>query len=94
MCFVQHVEMKSVFTFQPKKRLVSTTVKSAKPAVTFWMFLLRTKNGQLYCLVVMEHIALQERRVATTKKENYLHFRTKILRQSRPSTSEPEAKKV
>ena len=35
MCIVQHVEMKSVFTFQPIKQLVSTTVKSAKPAVTF-----------------------------------------------------------
>ena len=35
MCFAQHVEMKSVFTFQPIKRLVSTTVKSAKPAATF-----------------------------------------------------------
>ena len=34
-CIVQHVEMKSVFTFQPIKRLVSTTVKSAKPAATF-----------------------------------------------------------
>ena len=27
MCMVQHVEMKSVFTFQPIKRLVSTTKK-------------------------------------------------------------------
>ena len=35
MCFVQHVERKSVLTFQPIKRLVSTTVKSAKPAATF-----------------------------------------------------------
>ena len=35
MCIVQHVEMKSVFTIQLMKRLVSTTVKSAKPAVTF-----------------------------------------------------------
>ena len=35
MCFVQHVEMKSVFTFQPIKQLVSTTVKSSKPAATF-----------------------------------------------------------
>ena len=35
MCIVQHVEKKSVFTFQPIKRLVSTTVKSAKPAVMF-----------------------------------------------------------
>ena len=34
-CIVQHVEMKSVITFQPIKRLISTTVKSAKPAATF-----------------------------------------------------------
>ena len=35
MCIVQHVEMKSVFTFQPIKRLVSMTVKCAKAAATF-----------------------------------------------------------
>ena len=33
ICIVPHVL--SVFTFQPIKRLVSTTVKSAKPAATF-----------------------------------------------------------
>ena len=33
MCIVQHVETKSVFTFQPIKSLDFTTVKSAKPAV-------------------------------------------------------------
>ena len=32
---LQHAETKSVFTFQPIKRLVSTTVKNAKPAATF-----------------------------------------------------------
>ena len=74
MCIVQHVEMKSVFTFQPMKQLVSTTVKSAKPAVTFWIFLLGIKNRQLCCLAVMEYIALQERRVATAKKKSHLHF--------------------
>ena len=35
MSIVQHVETKTAFTFQPIKRLVSTTVKSAKPAATF-----------------------------------------------------------
>ena len=35
MCIFQHVETKNVFTFQPIKRLVYTTVKSAKPAATF-----------------------------------------------------------
>ena len=74
MCIVQHVEMKSVFTFQPIKRLVFTTVKSAKPAATFWIFLLRTKNRQLCCLAVTVHIILQERRAATTEKKNHLLF--------------------
>ena len=70
MCIVPHVQ--SVFTFQPKKQLVSTTVKSAKPVATFWIILLRTRNRQISCLAVMEHIALQERRVATTR--DHLHF--------------------
>ena len=74
MCIVQHVEMKSVFTFQPIKRLVSTTVKRAKPAATFWIFFLRTKNQQLCYLTVTLHIDLPERRVATTIKKNHLHF--------------------
>ena len=74
MCFVQHVEMKSLFTFQPIKRLVSTTVESAKPAATFLIFLLKTKNLQLCCLTVTVHIVLRERRVVTTKNKNHLHF--------------------
>ena len=72
MCFVQHVETKSVFTFQPIKRLVFTTAKCAKPPATFGIFLSGTENRQFCCLAVMEHIALQERRVAITK--NHLLF--------------------
>ena len=71
MCIVAHVESKSVFTFQPRNRLVSTTVKSAS---TSWIFLLRTEKWQLCCLAVMAHIVLQERRVSTTKKVNHLQF--------------------
>ena len=63
-----------MFTIQPIKWLVSTTLKSAKLAVTFWRFLLRTKNRQICWLVVTVHIVLQERRVATTKKKSLLHF--------------------
>ena len=74
ICFVRPVEMKIVFTFQTKKQLVSTTVKSAKPAAIFWIILLSTKNRQLCCLAVTARIALQERRVANTKKENHPHF--------------------
>ena len=68
---VQHAEMKNVITFQPIERLVYTTVKIAKPAATFWIFLLSTKNLQLCCLSVTLHIVLQERRAATTKKRNH-----------------------
>ena len=90
MCIVAHVEMKSVFTFQPINRLVSTTAKSAKLAAMFLIFLLGIKNRQICCLVVMEHILLQKRVVATTK--NHLVFLKKFLRQSQPSTSEREPK--
>ena len=57
-----------------KKRLVSTTLKSAKPAVTFWIFLSRTKNRQICCLFVTVHTVSQKRRVAVTKMKNHLHF--------------------
>ena len=57
-----------------RKRLVSTTVKKAKPAATSRIFLVRTKKRQLCCLAVTAHNVLQERRVVTTKKRNHLHF--------------------
>ena len=44
MCIVQHVEMKSSFISQPIKRLVSTTVKIAKLAATFWIFFLKDQK--------------------------------------------------
>ena len=36
----------------------------------------RPKNRLICCLVVMVHLALQEKRVVTTKKRNHLHFWT------------------
>ena len=48
--------------------------KSAKPAATFLLFLLRSKNRQLCCFAVTVHIVLKERRVATTEKKSHLHF--------------------
>ena len=56
------------------KFLVCTTVKSAKFALTCWLLLLMTKNRLLCCLVVMEHIALQGKRVMITEKEVNSHF--------------------
>ena len=74
MCIVQHVEKKSVFVFQPMKRLLSTTLESAKPAATFSIFFLKTEKQQIRRLEVMIHNVLQERRVSTTKMKNHLHF--------------------
>ena len=54
--------------------------KIAKPAATFWMLLLRTKNRQLCCLVVTVLTVLQKRAVATTKKKNHLFFEEISLR--------------
>ena len=74
MCIVQHVEMKEVFTFQLTKLPKPTTVENAKPALTCWMFLLRTKNKQLSCLAVVVHNALQGKRVVILKKKNLVRF--------------------
>ena len=74
MCFVQDAQTKSVFICQLTKILVSTTVKIAKPALMRWIFLLGTKNQHSCGSVVMIHIALQEKRVVTTKKKNHLQF--------------------
>ena len=71
-CPTSRIE-KCVF-ISTKKWLVSTTLESANSAATFWMFLFRIKNWQLCCLVVMVHIVLQERRVATIQKSKSISF--------------------
>ena len=83
MCIVQHVEMKRVFTLPPMKRLASTTVKSAKPAATFWIFLLRSKNRQLCCLAVTVN--------------NHLHFWRNVTanhNQAHPSLNQKRRNRV
>ena len=78
MCIVQHVEMKSVFIFQPKKRLGSTTVQSAKPAATLRIFLLGNKNRQLCCLAVTVHIVLQKDDSRLQKRKAISIFEKKL----------------
>ena len=75
--------------------IVSTIVKSAKPAVSIWIFLLRTKNRHLCCLVVTVHIDLQERRVEFTR--SYLHsWRTFSANhnQAHPNLNQKKLKRV
>ena len=88
MCVVQHVETKSMFTIQPIKWLVFTTAKSAKPAATFRVSLLRTKNQQLCCLAVMEHTVYTSR-----DYEKPTPFLKKFLLQSH-STHQKRANRV
>ena len=93
ICIVQHVELKSVFTFQPTRTPVYSTVKGAKPDLTCQIITLRTKNRQICCFMVMVHNPLQEKRVLTTKKRNHLYFFKKFHRQSKSSTPESASEK-
>ena len=88
MCIVQHAQTKSVFTFQPTKTLISTTVKSAKPALTCSVLQLRTKNQQYLHLVEMVHIVLIET-CRDYEKEKVSRFLMKYIRQPQSSTPEP-----
>ena len=92
MCLVQHVETKSVFTFQPMKRLVSTTkkckarchglnipFKDQKPTI-----LLFGGDGTPY---------FARKGSRDYEKGKPSPILKKFLRQSQPSTSELEPKK-
>ena len=67
--------------------------KKCKAACNVWIFLLRIKKQQLCCLAVTVHIVLQERPSPLRKREA-ISILKKFLRQSQPSTPEPEPKKV
>ena len=86
ICIVQHGQPKSAFTCLPKKILVFTTVKSAKPALMCLIVRLRNKKRQKLYLVEISRIVLQRTRVATTKKKKPSPFLKKIPYQSKSST--------
>ena len=73
-CVVQHVEMKSVFTFQPIKRINSMTVKKCKAWSHVLIIPFKDQKPTFCCLAVMVHFVLQERQVVISKKKNHLHF--------------------
>ena len=64
---------KCVYNWTNKTTIFYDCIK-CRTCSTFWVFLLRTKNRQCYCLAVTVRIVLQEIRVATTKKKSHLHF--------------------
>ena len=78
--------MKKVFTSSPLKRLVSTTVKSAKPVL---IFAFEDQNGQSCFLAVS--VGKQDQ--SQLRKRKTMSFSEKFLRQSQSSAHEPEPKK-
>ena len=95
MFIVQRAQTKSMLFCQPTKLSISLTVKSPKPALTCWIFISRTKNRHLCCLVVMVHIVLQGKRVVTIRKKIYLRFRSSFSashNQTHPSLDQKKRK--
>ena len=78
--------------FPPIKRLVSTTAKSAKPAITFWTFVLRTRNT-IMLFVGDGTPCFAGKTSRDYEKEKRSPFLKKFHRQSQSSTPEREPKK-
>ena len=94
MCIVQHVEMKNVFTFQPLKQLVSTTVKSVKPSASNVLNIPFKDQKPTIMFFGSDGTQCFARKTSRDyEKEKSSSFLKKFLRQSQPNTSEPEPKK-
>ena len=93
MCIVQDVEMKSVFTFQPIKRLVSTNCKKWKTCCHVLNIPFKDQKPTLMLLGGdgTHCFARKTSRDYENEKPSPL---LKLLLQSQSSTSEPEPKKV
>ena len=87
MYIVPHVETKSLFTFQPIKRLVSTTLKSASLLPRFEYSFKGPKTDNY--VVWWFHCSARK---TSRDYEKPSPFLKNFLRQSQPSTSEPEPK--
>ena len=94
MCIVQHVEMKIVFTFQPRKRLVSPTVKRANPAAKNLNIAFKDQRPTIMLFGCDGTHCFARNTSRDFEKEKPSPFLEKLLRYSQPSTSEPEPKKV
>ena len=94
MCIVPHVEMKSVFTLQPKKTTCFYDCKKCKACCNVFNIAFRDQKSTivLFAGEGTHCFARKTRRDYETEKPS--PFLKKNLRQSQPSTSEPEPKKV
>ena len=93
MCNVQHVEMKSVFTFQPIERLVFTTVKKCKACCNVLKITFKEQKPTIL-LFGGDGTHCFARKTSRDYEKKPSPFLKKFLRQSQPSTSELEPRKV
>ena len=94
MCIVQLVEMKSVFTFQSKKRLLSTTVKKNKTCCHVLKIPFKDQQPTIKLFSGDGTHCFARKTSRDYEKEKPSPFLKNFLRQSEPSTSEPEPKKA
>ena len=93
MCIVQHVETKNVFTFQTIKWLNSTTVKSEKACWNVLNITFKDQKPTVMLFGGVDTHCFARKTSQDKEKEEPSPFLKKFLRQSQPSTSEPEPKK-
>ena len=93
MCFVQHVETKNVFTFQPLKRLVSTTEK-CKACCNVLNILFKDQKPTIMLFGGDGKHCFAKKTSRDYEKEKPSPFLKTFLRQSQPSTPELEPKNV
>ena len=86
MCIFQHVERKNVLKFQSIRRLVSTTVRSAKPFNDQKPTIVSFGGDVTHCFVKKTSRDYRKEKSSTRLK--------KILRQSQSPTPEQERKKA
>ena len=92
MRIVQHVEMKSVFTFQPKKTTSIYDCKKCKACCN--VLNIPFKDQKPTIMLFGGDGTLCFARKTSRGYENPSPFLKKFLHQSQPSTYEPEPKKV
>ena len=93
MCIVQHVEMKSVLTFQTVKRLVSTIVKKCKTCCHVLNIPSIDEKPTIMLFGVDGTHCCARKTSRDYEREKPSPYLQKFLRRSDPSTSEPEPKK-
>ena len=94
MCIIQHVEVKSVFAFQPKKRLFSTTVKSCRACCHVLNILFKDQKPTFMLFGGDGTHCFAGKASRDYEKEKPSPILRKNLRQSNSNTSEPESKKA